>query len=104
MNKHLKLSVLVVSVFVFAFAIMGALLAILFPVKYKNEIVAHAQTYNLDPSFVASVINAESGFDPNSKSVAGAIGLMQLMPSTAIEIAEKLNIEILKLATFMILI
>ncbi|WAM33015.1 lytic transglycosylase domain-containing protein [Caldicellulosiruptor morganii] len=42
-----------------------------------------AKEYNLPPSLVLSVIEAESGFRQDAVSKAGAIGLMQLMPDTA---------------------
>jgi soluble lytic murein transglycosylase-like protein len=42
-----------------------------------------AAKYKLPGSFVASVMKAESGFQPKALSPKGAIGLMQLMPETA---------------------
>jgi hypothetical protein len=42
-----------------------------------------AQKYGLPSSLLRSVMKAESGFDPQTVSPKGAIGLMQLMPSTA---------------------
>ena len=66
---------------------------VLYPLKYKNEIRVYSAEYNIDTSLVASVICNESSFDENSKSIKGAIGLMQLMPSTAQWLCEKLGEE-----------
>ena len=62
--------------------------------KYYPVIEQYSMEYKIDPLFITSVIKAESNFDPNAKSKKGAIGLMQIMPSTAKEIAHKyLNIS-----------
>lgn len=49
------------------------------PVLLKNA----GATHDLDPDLLASVVHAESGGKPNAISIAGAQGLMQLMPETA---------------------
>ena len=61
------------------------------PVKYKNEIILHAKQNHLSPALVASVINVESGFKPNSKSTKNAIGLMQIKLTTANYLCEIYN-------------
>lgn len=50
---------------------------------YDGAIAAAAARYNLDPAVLHGLIQQESGFDPNSRSSAGALGLTQLMPGTA---------------------
>ncbi|HTD89913.1 MAG TPA: lytic transglycosylase domain-containing protein [Burkholderiales bacterium] len=48
-----------------------------------------AREYNLDASLLHAIITVESGYNPQAKSPAGAIGLMQLMPDTAARYAVK---------------
>ena len=65
----------------------------LYPIKYKDLIVEYSVKYNLEPELVSSLIGAESGFDKDAVSNAGAVGLMQVLPSTAVEISNKLGVE-----------
>jgi len=65
----------------------------LYPIKYTETIKHFATEYGLETSFVASVINTESHFNPNAQSKVGAIGLMQLLPATANYISSIANIK-----------
>lgn len=47
----------------------------------------------LDPNLVYAVIKAESGFREHAKSTAGAVGLMQILPSTAEFVCEMNGLE-----------
>jgi len=58
-----------------------------YPLEYEAIVVGHAKNYELDPALLAAVIYRESKFDADAESSSGAIGLMQLLPSTAKGIA-----------------
>jgi peptidoglycan lytic transglycosylase len=58
-----------------------------YPLRYRAIVTGHARNYHLDPALLAAVIYQESKFRKDAKSASGAIGLMQLLPSTAHGIA-----------------
>lgn len=64
-----------------------------YPLEYKDEIIAACDEYSLDPCLVAAVIHTESRFKPDAVSVDGAVGLMQVLPSTAEWIAQMRGME-----------
>lgn len=53
-----------------------------FPVIYRDVIEANATKYDIDPGWIYGVVRQESAFVVDARSDAGAIGLMQLLPST----------------------
>ncbi len=53
------------------------------PNAYDGDIRAAAQRHGVEEAIVRAIIHAESSFNPNAVSHAGAQGLMQLMPATA---------------------
>ena len=51
--------------------------------QIADSIMRHSQTYDLNPKLVAALMTRESKFNPHALSSSGAIGLGQLLPSTA---------------------
>lgn len=89
MKKYYLYSIYVVLLFILVFSAVGLGFALLFPFQYRKEITTYANKYQLDPALVASIVNVESHYNKDRVSNVGAIGLMQLMPTTAMEIATK---------------
>lgn len=85
----LLLCILLVAGYIFF--IRPALLKMRYKLAYTDLILSEAEKNDLDPALVAAVIFCESGYRPAVTSGAGARGLMQLMPATAAEVAEKLG-------------
>ncbi|MBN1621755.1 MAG: lytic transglycosylase domain-containing protein [Endomicrobiales bacterium] len=61
------------------------------PAIHTNIINKYADSYEIDPIFIISMVKVESNFLHKARSHRGAIGLMQLMPDTAKELAEELK-------------
>ena len=66
----------------------------IYPLKYTEYVEKYSREYNIDKYLVYAIIKAESNFNENAKSKSEAIGLMQIIESTAIEIAEKMDLEV----------
>lgn len=62
------------------------------PVFHKQIINHYAGVYKIDPLLLAALIKVESNFTPWVLSHKGAIGLMQILPSTAEEMAKELGL------------
>ncbi len=70
-------------------------LSLRFPVILQSLINHQAQIHRLPPALIYAIIRQESGFNDNAVSTAGALGLMQLMPSTASSVAKHAGIPYL---------
>lgn len=60
-----------------------------YPLEHAATIRRAAERHHVDPALVAAVIYAESRFDERARSSQGAVGLMQLLPDTAAQIARE---------------
>lgn len=69
----------------------AAVLYAYFPRKYNASVRKYAAEFNVPADLIRAVVHTESKFRPRATSRSGAVGLMQLMPSTAAWMAERLG-------------
>ncbi len=71
----------------------------LYPLAYMDAMQAAARQREINPLLVISIARQESKFDPETKSSVGALGLMQVIPSTAQFVAAKIDLPTYSLVT-----
>jgi soluble lytic murein transglycosylase len=64
-----------------------------FPLPYESSLRKAAEGNRVDPMFMAGLVRQESAFESNAVSHQGAMGLMQVMPSTASKLARQLKVR-----------
>jgi soluble lytic murein transglycosylase len=64
-----------------------------YPLPYRDQLEAQAAANGLDPMLVAGLARQESAFDAEAVSRMGAVGLMQIEPSTGRKLARKLRVS-----------
>lgn len=68
------------------------LLQIEYPLLYLPTILEKSRKYGVEPEIMIALIHQESGYNRTAVSVANAIGLTQLLPEVAAEVARNLGI------------
>lgn len=89
-RRRLVAALVVVVVGAFAYVLLASppwFERLRYPLDYSAIVRDRARAESLDPALLAAVIYEESKFDPTARSSSGAVGLMQLRPSTAKGIA-----------------
>jgi soluble lytic murein transglycosylase-like protein len=61
------------------------------PAEYHAMIEKYSKMFNINPNLAVAIMKNESNFKPEAQSKVGAKGLMQVMPDTAVHIAQKFN-------------
>lgn len=85
--------IIVISLFFLLLLIGSPLRRIYAPFRYRELVKYYANSYNLDWLLVSSIVYHESRFRYNAESNKGARGLMQIMPDTGFELAQKLGLK-----------
>lgn len=97
-NKLIKIIIVtILCILIYLFGILKVqnyILKKIYKTDYSEYVYKYSQENNIDPMLTFAIIKAESNFNRNIKSSSGAIGLMQLMETTAIEEASEVGEEI----------
>lgn len=75
-------------------AISPSLAEILFPKPYVEKAIQETSQYKLSPYLVLALMRQESAFNKKVVSSAQAIGLMQLLPTTATRVARSMGTKL----------
>jgi soluble lytic murein transglycosylase len=71
---------------------------VLYPLAFWSQVTTNTSHNGVDPFLVLSLMRQESMFDPEALSPADARGLMQLLPKTAVQVAQRVGRPTPKLA------
>ncbi len=66
---------------------------LIYPTYFADLVLAQAKTQQLDPALVFALMRQESLFNPDANSGADARGLMQIIPTTGADIAERAGLD-----------
>ena len=89
-KKCLIISIIVIILIFFLFGIFklkDTILKKIYKQNYSEYVYKYSEENEIDPLLTFAIIKAESNFKRNIKYSSGAIGLMQLMEATAVEMA-----------------
>ena len=94
MKKKILIIILIFIILFSVFVFKNKILKIMYPKTYSEIVTTYAEQYKVDENLVYAVIKAESNFRSNAESNKSAIGLMQIVEDTAVDVAKKSNINI----------
>ena len=95
--KKLLSIILIIIIIIFGInynKIKNMTLRKIYKIDYSEYVERYSEEYQVDKYLIYAIIKAESNFSEEAVSSKGAKGLMQLMQTTAEEIATKINIEV----------
>lgn len=85
-TSKIKLIILIlvisITIGLFSDILVTCIEKLIYQENYYDLVMEYSTKYCVPPELVFAIINVESNYDKNAVSSAGAIGLMQIMPST----------------------
>ena len=98
MTKTIKNAIIFIIIILLATAGVISLVFVaeriyFYPLKFKEEVFSASERFGVDKSLIFATAQVESNFNKHAVSNKGAIGVMQIKPSTAEFIAQKLEVE-----------
>lgn len=93
-KKLIVIGIIIVIIAIFVLLFKDNIMKMIYPKTYKEDVSIYADKYQVEENLIFALIKAESNFNEDSISSKGAIGLMQLMEETAIDVANRSNIEL----------
>ena len=94
MNKKIIILLVTIIIIILLFGVFKIhknILKMIYKIEYSEYIFKYSEENNIDPYLTMAIIKVESNYNRNIKSKSGAIGLMQLMESTALEEAQEVG-------------
>lgn len=95
-SKKILIGMIIVILIVILILVLfkDDILKIIYPKTYSEIISTYSEEYNVEENLIYAVIKAESNFESEAVSNKSAIGIMQIVEDTAIDVAKKNNIDI----------
>ena len=94
--KTIKIAIITAIILISIIILRNIIIKINYPQKYSEYIEKYAKENEIDEELIYAMIKAESNFKHDAISSKEALGLMQMLESTAYEVAKELEKEITK--------
>lgn len=91
-GKHIGFAI-TISLALMLYIGYGKIAQMIFPFSYQEYVERASEEFQIEPHLILAVMKAESRHQKDAVSHKGAVGLMQIMPTTGIWIAEQLQMN-----------